>query len=229
MTKLALRGAVAALLATTATAAPAAVIGTLSFDTPNGTALSNVDIDVDVTLSLDPSSDALTTDGDGNVTSGLTEADIIAAGADPTEVARTFLTVAFECSGNFTASCISGPPYAFDFDLSQFYFAQNFDLQPGNSFGFRFGVFSPTGGNAPAGTYTFYNAIAYIGIQENDGDVFYSDIAQTCPNQNSACAFTRTIEAAPVIPEPSSWAMMIAGFGLAGWVARSRRSMLATA
>lgn len=203
--------------------ASAAVIGTLSFDQPTGTALSNVPIDIDVTLTLDATSDAITTDADGNITSGLSADDISAAGADPDEVLRTFLTVAFECTGSFTANCISGPPYDFDFDLTDFYFETDFSLQPGESFSFRFGIFTPTGGSAPAGTYSFYNAIAQFGIQENDGDVFYSRIAETCPQQNAACAFTRTVTAAPAIPEPANWALMIAGFGLAGWAARSRR------
>ncbi len=219
----------AALALATAAQAPAAVIGTLTFDQPNGVVLSNVPIDIDVTLTLDTASDAITTDGDGNITSGLTEADIIAAGADPAEVLRTFLTVAFECTGTFTAACISGPPYDFDFDLTDFYFETNYSLQPGESYGFRFGIFTPTGGNAPAGTYSFYNAIAQFGIQENDGDVFYSRIADTCQNQDDACAFTREVLAAPGIPEPASWAMMIAGFGLAGTAARSRRRRVVTA
>lgn len=222
----------AAILASTLSfAGPAsgAVIGTLSFDQPTGTVLSNVPIDINVTLTLDAASDAITTDSDGNITSGLTADDIAAAGADPAEVLRTFLTVGFECTGSFTASCISGPPYDFDFDLTDFFFETDYSLQPGESYSFRFGVFTPTGGNAPGGTYSFYNAIAQFGIQENDGDVFYARIAETCPQQNPACAFTRTVTAAPAIPEPASWAMMIAGFGIAGWAARSRRPARAMA
>ncbi len=229
MQRLAIRGAAAALIAAAASPAPAAIIADFTFDTPSATVLSTANIDIDVTLTLDAMSDAITTDDDGNVTSGLTEADIVAAGADPTQVERTYLVVGFECSGNFTAVCINGPPYDFDFDLSQFQFARNYDQQAGESFGFRFGVFSPTGGNAPAGTYTFYNAIAQVAIQETDGDTFYYRFAETCPQQNSACAFTRTVQAAPTIPEPASWAMMIAGFGLAGVAARSRRPTLAIA
>ena len=112
--------AIAAVALATAAQAPAAVIATLTFDQPTGTVLSNVPIDVNVTLTLDAASDAITTDGSGNVTSGLSEADIVAAGADPAEVLRTFLGVAFECTGTFTAGCIGGPPYDFDFDLSRF-------------------------------------------------------------------------------------------------------------
>ncbi|NNM75933.1 PEPxxWA-CTERM sorting domain-containing protein [Sphingomonas sp. ID1715] len=219
----------AALALASAAQAPAAVIGTFTFDQPTGTVLSNVPIDINVTLTLDASSDAITTDGDGNVTSGLSEADIIAAGADPTQVARTFLSASFECSGTFTAVCNQGPPYDFDFDLSQFFFAQNFDLQPGQSFSFRFGTFTPTGGNAPAGTYSF-NASALFGIQEDDGDVFYSHFADTCVGQDPACAFTRTVQAAaPGVPEPASWALMLAGFGLVGCGIRGRQRAIVLA
>ena len=223
------KSAIAAVALATAAQAPAAVIATLTFDQPTGTVLSNVPIDVNVTLTLDAGSDAITTDSSRNVTSGLTEADIIAAGADPAEVQRTFLGVAFECTGTFTAGCIAGPPYDFDFDLSRFFFEADFDLQPGDSFSFRFGTFTPTGGNAPAGSYTFYNAITHFGIQENDGDIFYSRIADTCPGENAACAFTRDVLAAPAVPEPSSWALMIGGFGLAGTALRTRRRTVAFA
>ena len=107
-----------------------------------------------------------------------------------------------------------------------------------NSFEWLFGTFTPTGGNAPAGTYSFFNAGVFVqiynpGADLNDpGDDQFDSItlAQTCPGQDAACAFTRDILAAPGgVPEPAAWAMMLAGFGMIGSAMRRRNVRFASA
>ncbi len=230
-------GAAAAALMTAP--AQAAVIATLNFTQPTGTVFSNQSIDVYLRLTLDPSSDALTSDAGGTPTSGF----------DPTSYTgpidltdpntRIVFNEFFECSGTFTAVCGDGPPYDFTFSYAQpnFIGPVDFNLQPGDSFEWLFGTFTPTGGNAPAGTYTFYNAGAIVqlynpGADLNDpsDDLFDSiTLAQTCPGEDAACAFTRQVLAAPDgVPEPAAWALMLAGFGLVGSAMRRRGAMPVT-
>lgn len=223
----------AALALAVATPAFAAVNATLSFIQPTGVALSNQPIDVYLRLALAADSDALTTDGSGYPTSGFD------AGAymgpidlnDPNT--RVVFNEFFECSGSFTSVCTSGPPYDFNFNFAQpnFIGPVNFDLQPGQSFDWLFGTFTPTGGNAPAGLYSFFNAGAIVqiynpGADPNDGgDDQYDSVllASTCPGQNPSCAFTREVLPALAVPEPAAWTLMIAGFGLIGAALRRRR------
>lgn len=231
MKKLLMMGAAAAALA--AVPAQAAVIATLEFVQPTGTVLSNQPIEVFLRLTLDANSDALTTDASGTVTSGFDGGSY----AGPIDLndpnTRIFFNEFFECSGTFTSACGSGPPYDFDFSYAQpnFISPVNFDLQPGESFEWLFGTFTPTGGNAPAGTYAFFNAGAFIQIfnpgadliDPNDDQRDSITFAQTCPGQDMACAFTRQILAAPGgVPEPAAWAMMLAGFGLTDAAMRRR-------
>jgi hypothetical protein len=44
-----------------------------------------------------------------------------------------------------------------------------------------------------------------------------------------ACGLGEVAFGGPAVPEPGTWAMMIAGFGLVGWAARNRRRDLAQA
>src|SRR5690242_1309175 len=112
--------AAAALLASPAQAAS---FGTLTFDTPTGTVLSNEDIPVYVTLTLGAGSPVLATDGSSIVTSGVTAEEIAAVHwhdddntfFDPA-LTQVQLNHSFECSGTFTAVCGSGPPYDFTFN-----------------------------------------------------------------------------------------------------------------
>lgn len=230
-------GAAAAALMTAP--AQAAVIATLSFTQPTGTVFSNQSIDVYLRLTLDPSSDALTTDASGTPTSGFDAAGYTGPIDLNDPNTRIVFNEFFECSGTFTSGCGNGPPYDFDFNTAQpnFIGPVNFDLQPGDSFEWLFGTFTPTGGNAPAGTYTFYNAGAFVQIYnpgadliDPSDDMFDSiTLAQTCPGQDAACAFTRQVLAAPGgVPEPAAWAMMLAGFGLVGSAMRRRGAMPVT-
>lgn len=237
MKNLLMMGAAAAAL--TAAPAQAAVIATLSFTQPTGTVFSNQSIDIYLRLTLDPSSDALTTDAGGTPTSGFDPASYTGPIDLNDPNTRILFNEFFECSGTFSSGCGNGPPYDFTFNTAQpnFIGPANFDLQPGDSFEWLFGTFTPTGGNAPAGTYSFFNAGAFIqiynpGADLNDpGDDQFDSItlAQTCPGQNIACAFTREVLAAPGgVPEPAAWAMMLAGFGLVGSAMRRRSTMTVT-
>lgn len=216
--------------------AQAALIADLSFVQQTGTALSNQSIDVYLRLTLDPLSDALTTDASGTPTSGF---DYLGY-AGPVDLndpsTRVVLNNFFECSGNFGSSCTGGPPYEFNFNYAapSFIGIANLDLRPGDSYEWLFGTFAPTGGNAPAGTYSFFNAGAIIQIYNPGADLLDPNddlndsitIAQTCVGQDPDCAFTREVIAATgAVPEPASWAMMIVGFGLVGASLRRRQKV----
>lgn len=140
-----------------------------------------------------------------------------------------WLTVGFGCSGTFTAVCNNGPPYDFTFaDLSPIA-GTAFSMQPGGSFDFMFGTFTPTGGIAPPGTYEYDGVVVQFLVRGYDADGNNLDtwvrLASTCPNGVTPdCAFTRTVIGQPgtAVPEPANVALLVAGLmGLA--VAGRRR------
>lgn len=216
--------AVVALGALVAAFSPsqAEVIATLSFDTPTGTVSSTASIPVYVTFTLAPNSDPLTTDGSGSVTSPISPARIAELGGNSIGV---IVNNGFGCSGSF-GGCGSGP-YNFDFNYASpsFIGAQNLDLQPGSSTNFLLGNFVPVGGNAPAGTYSFYNTIFELEYyDQSTSNFFFSPLADTCASGAEACAFTRTVLSVSAVPEPATWAMMILGFAGVGFMAYLRKN-----
>jgi hypothetical protein len=203
------------LVAKTVSAAP---IATLSFTTPAGIVGPNDAIPVFLTLTLDPSSSALTTDGAGQITSGLDPGDI----PPGFTVDNSWVNVFFQCSGTFTTSCTTGPPYDFDFQLGpgSLVFPQNLNLQPGDSLNFLFGTFSPSAGPVAPGTYTFFNAGVTVNFSGTDIDGNPDEVnitfGQTCPTQSAGCAFTRTvIDNQTTVPEPTTMVLFGTGLGLA--------------
>ncbi len=164
-------GAFCAAFALLATGAQAAVIATLTFDQPTGVVSPTDPVPVFVTLTLSADSDALVTDSTGQVTSGLTDQDIIDAGYDPTLMTRRIVNNAFECGGTFSTTCIDPPPYGIDFNYGaqSFIGAANLNLQAGSSTQFLFGTFMPAGA-APAGTYTFYKRHLRVRILRSERD-----------------------------------------------------------
>ncbi|OSZ69289.1 hypothetical protein CAP39_10625 [Sphingomonas sp. IBVSS1] len=69
------------------------------------------------------------------------------------------------------------------------------------------------------------NSFDWVGITFTDenGDPVTTDPITSASGQNYNVAFSPM----PAVPEPASWAMMIAGFGLIGAVARRRRLLRA--
>lgn len=231
---LAAAGAAALLSLGAASQASAAVIATLTFDEPSAVVANNVSIPVWVTLTLDAASDPLTSDASANVTS-----------PDPStlfpghpDITQINFNNSFECSGTFVTGCnlpTDDYNFHFNFNAPSFVAPSNLDLEPGTSTHFLFGTFDPQNGATHAGTYTFYNAIFEFEGSDPPGfaDIQFKTIAETCPNQDNSCAFTRTVfEAVPpgtggAIPEPAAWALMIVGFGGAGAQLRLRRRLQA--
>jgi hypothetical protein len=164
------------------------------------------------------------------VTSGVDDADLIAAGIDPSLVARSNINVSFSCSGTFTTVC-SGPPYDFQFAFGDDALTAplNLDLEAGSTTIFQFGTFVPEGASAPTGHYTFYDAAIFAQYYDAN-NVHLGDVQFFHTGQDGvpSCAFTRDVTGVPgAVPEPASWAMMLAGFGLMGAVMRgSRRKAL---
>lgn len=231
----------ALMSSTLALAAPsqAAVIASLTFNTPTATVASNAAIDVFLTLALDANSDALTTDASGRPTSGFDYAGYTGNIDLNDPNTRVFFSESFGCSGTFTDVCSPGAyEWNFNFNQPNFISPVDFNLQPGQSYSWLFGTFTPVGGNAPAGLYTFYNASTLVQIYNpgadpndpNDDQNDFINFAQTCPTQEASCAFTREVFAVNnAVPEPGTWGMMILGFGVVGSALRRRGATRAAA
>jgi len=139
------------------------------------------------------------------------------------------LTLAFGCDGNsFTGSSCSGGSYTFDFAPSAFPANTPYQLGAGQSQDFTLGSFVPQNGGAAAGTYNFYNAKFWMGVEgvSADGRALgeFVTLASTCEWPYSNCTganqvFTRTVAAA--VPEPATVVLM--SLGIVGLVGVSRR------
>jgi PEP-CTERM motif len=228
----------AALLASAmigATSANAAAILKLEYIQRTGVAPSNAPIDIWVRLTAEVGGDALATGPDRRPTSGYdlgTYTGPIDLNDPNTQV---FLNVYYSCSGSFWDGC-NGPnakyDFAFNFNAPNLIAPANFDLQPGQSYDYLLGSFTPKNGNAPAGTYLFHDTGVNVqffnpGADPNDPNDDQRDsvlLTQTCPGQDDGCAFTRDVfRVNGAVPEPATWAMMIGGFGAIGGTMRYRR------
>src|SRR4051812_45058012 len=106
--------------------ASAGVIASLAFTTPNGIVGPTDTIDVYATLTLDPSSDPLSTDFFGAI-NFLQLSDILANlfsglpdDLDPSaDSLSSNINVFLECSGTFFANC-GGTPYDWNFAFTDF-------------------------------------------------------------------------------------------------------------
>ncbi len=227
----------AGTLAMSGAPAQAVVNATLSFVTPTGIVGPTDAVQIYARLTLAGDSDALATDSSGRIISGIDDADWTVAGIDPAQISYTFLNVFLQCGGNFLTACTGGPAYEFDVPIA--YYLRDFSLQAGQSFEFLYGTFTPTGGVAAPGDYSWYNMGIYAGALDENGNAFQTagpdpreitiNVAQSCPGQESSCAFTRTVVETAAVPEPASWALMIGGFALAGAAMRRRRATVSFA
>ncbi len=216
--------------------AQAALIANLSYVQPTGTVFSNQPIDVYLRLTLDPSSDPLTTDASGRPTSGFNPLNYFGPIDLNDPNTRIFLNEAAECSGTLNPCTVGDYQFDFNYGLPNFISPTNFDLQAGQSFEWLLGSFTPVGGNATPGNYVFYNAGVNFQIfnpgldllDSSDDQSDFLSIIDTCRNQDSACAFSREVLAASAVPEPASWAMLLAGFGAVGGAMRRRSKVAVT-
>jgi hypothetical protein len=214
--------------------ANAAYVASLTFVQPTGTVGPNDVIPVKVKLNLDETSDPLSTDANGQITSPfqfLLDAQEILAG----QVTNTYVNTYFLCSGTFTNVCSPGA-YSFDFafnaplasEPTSLVFPSNLNILPGTSFEYDFGTFTPNGGPAAPGTYKFFGSGATLNFNytttspsgEPINNLYSYTLAQTCPD-GEPCSFSRTVTGA--VPEPATWLMMIFGFGLVGGAMRYRQ------
>ena len=216
-----------------------APIATLTFKTPTGTVADTDSIDVWLTIALDGASDPLQSDAFGALLTLPSLADVAAglfsglpAGVDENSADRAGLNVAFGCSTNFTSGCLGGPPYSFNFNYlaPSFIGAQALDLQPGSATDFLFGTFTPDGGRAPAGTYTFPYAAFFIQVfdttREQPGfpgswlHIADVPIASTGDQPSFTRDVVSTLDTSA--PEPATYTFMLAGLALV--VGMKRRS-----
>ncbi len=127
--------------------------------------------------------------------------------------------------------CIDGPPYDFTFTLGPPLFLSTFDLAPGGTYDFQLGTFTPTGGSDAPGTYKFYIAGFFLGIDGLDdmGNAVYApiDLGWTCWQPGGIdCAFTRTVTAdqsGDVVPELQTLLRLATGMAGLAVVPRRRR------
>ncbi|WP_206046768.1 VPLPA-CTERM sorting domain-containing protein [Mangrovimicrobium sediminis] len=217
-----------ALAALCSTQAQAALVGSLEFLEPDGTAAANEAIEVWVRLTLDPASDDLTWDLNQNFPYGV----------DPTLIPDTgfggeafesyygaYSFVAFSCNDTFlsTPGSCSGGPYTTSYPSGPgLWFDQDSgSLAAGASMDILLTVLVPDGGVAPDGTYTLFNIGFGMGVDGEDANGNYLDadifsFSTDCGDES--CAFTRTISAVPL--PAAAWLFSSALFGLV--VARRR-------
>lgn len=203
----------------------------ISFVEPTGTVLPTDTIDVYLRFSLAADAPtAFTFDGTAGAPFALGELLPLQAPVyDAQSQTTTYVDFAqytganlgtwFGCSSSFTDDdCPSSTTtYAFEWGT----LPETLTLDPGASFTYRFGTFTPNGGAAPAGTYTFTYASLAVFVYGTDieGNSISADfdLANT-----TGQTFARDVVA---VPEPETYAMALAALGLVGFVARRRRVM----
>jgi hypothetical protein len=199
----------------------------LTFAAPSGTAYYTDSIPVVLTLSLTTGTGGLSTNIFGNVI-GLTGADInpflfpnVPLGIEGSDATRSSLNVFYECSGTFTTGC-GGPPYDLTFN---FIFAAPLTVADGSSTDLNYLFFTPTGGAAPPGRYSFTNTGIIIQVWD-DNATDPDDPTQPLHLADVVIAGTRATDANTefsrdvTATEPATWGLMLSSLAVIGGIMR---------
>lgn len=194
--------------------------GTLTFVTPVGNVGPTDSIPVMLTLTLTDDSAPLTPLSFDDYEKFADELP------DGFMASSAYLTYSFTHGGTLSTDGIKGPPYSFSFTEGQPLGSET--LQPGESLIFEFGSYAPSNGPVATGTY-FGSELSVMAVFTDDtqpdpyggpgaanGWDIYLTIASTCDD-----CFQRTVVTA--VPEPETYAMLLTGLGMIGWVARRRK------
>ena len=153
-----------------------------------------------------------------NTADGLVSAPIVGTGS--------FTTSDTLGAGDFALTSLSDFSFSFAFD-SQFFTEADMQTPIGNvvlritnAGATNFLNFGGTGGGPFGGSLDFINGTSgQLSFQPGFGALYF--------HQSNFGTFEATSVATGAVPEPSSWLMLLAGFGLVGAIARRRAGVVA--
>ena len=224
-----LSGLAATILLGTAGTASAGIIASLTFNDPTGIIGPNDSVPVWLTLTLGANSDPVVTDAFSVVTSPVPDwtaniwPGLLRVPYFQNDHFEIIVNEGYGCGQTFVvAGCTSGTPYNFNFnfDPPAFVTPANLNLNPGNSYTWLFGTFSPSGGPVPVGTYSFPYATVDFYISDLDILVLNGQLDPNgYPEEIASVHIADTGVGAPfertVVPEPATWLFMISGLTMA--------------